>query len=412
MLPAFPAQPPTVIPSGLAYYDALGSHLAANPPPAGDACALRAFAQVGIGADGPRAARPGEQRSALEAAVAAGPGLVERAERRENRRSRAHNNGWLVAGRYIGDYGRYWLARAVVARTALGANTRPETVYPLALTDSQGRPLSGRHRYTLRFPRGQLPPVGAFWSLTMYNDDRFLVENRIDRYAVGDRTPGPARQGRLATVHIGRWPPRGAAARPTGCPRRGPVPPRDAPLRAQAERSERALAPPTAPSLTDVSPAAALGTLDVRPVSRGRFMEEKTVEKLDRVVVRFAGDPGDGMQLTGSRFTDATAMVGNDLATLPDFPRRDPRAGRHTARGLRLPDPLRVPRHPHARRPPQRARSHEPGRAHHQRGTLEKGGTVIVNEDGFTDHNLRKAGYESNPSRTTRSTTTRSSGCR
>ena len=52
--------------------------------------------------------------------MAAGPGLVERAERRENRRSRARNNGWLVAGRYIGDYGRNWLARAVVARTALG----------------------------------------------------------------------------------------------------------------------------------------------------------------------------------------------------------------------------------------------------------------------------------------------------
>ena len=49
-------------------------------------------------------------------------------------------------------------------------------------------------------------------------------------------------------------------------------------------------------------------------------MEEKTVEKLDRVVVRFAGDSGDGMQLTGSRFTDATAMVGNGLATLPDLP--------------------------------------------------------------------------------------------
>ena len=49
-------------------------------------------------------------------------------------------------------------------------------------------------------------------------------------------------------------------------------------------------------------------------------MPPKTVEKKDRVVVRFAGDSGDGMQLTGSRFTDATAMVGNDLATLPDFP--------------------------------------------------------------------------------------------
>ena len=46
----------------------------------------------------------------------------------------------------------------------------------------------------------------------------------------------------------------------------------------------------------------------------------KTVEERERVVVRFAGDSGDGMQLVGSRFTDATAMLGNDLATLPNFP--------------------------------------------------------------------------------------------
>src|SRR5580700_11156562 len=46
----------------------------------------------------------------------------------------------------------------------------------------------------------------------------------------------------------------------------------------------------------------------------------KTVEEREQVVVRFAGDSGDGMQLVGSRFTDATAMVGNDLATLPSFP--------------------------------------------------------------------------------------------
>ena len=291
--------------------------------------------------------------------MAAGPGLVERAERRENRRSRAHNNGWLVAGRYIGDYGRCWLARAVVARTALGANTRPETV-PLALTDSQGRPLSGRHRYTLRFPRGQLPPVGAFWSLTMYNDDRFLVENH--RPLCGRRSRPGLRRGKdgSLTVHIGRQPPRGAAARATGCPRPGPVPPRDAPLRAQAERSERALAPPaTAPSLTDVSPAAALGTLDVRPVSvAGR-------ERPSRSSIA---------SLSDSRATQAMACSSRAAASPTPRPwsgtisprcrTSPPRSARRPAHhGLRLPDPLRVPRHPHARRPPQRLVAMNPPRS-------------------------------------------------
>src|SRR5881409_840188 len=57
------------------------------------------------------------------------------------------------------------------------------------------------------------------------------------------------------------------------------------------------------------------------PAFRGpRLMAQKTVEERERVVVRFAGDSGDGMQLTGDRFTSATAVLGNDLATLPDFP--------------------------------------------------------------------------------------------
>src|SRR5512138_1650847 len=56
-----------------------------------------------------------------------------------------------------------------------------------------------------------------------------------------------------------------------------------------------------------------------RPFSAEPAMT-KTVEERDRVVIRFAGDSGDGMQLTGDRFTNATAIVGNDLATLPDFP--------------------------------------------------------------------------------------------
>ena len=77
----------------------------------------------------------------------------------------------------------------------------------------------------------------------------------------------------------------------------------------------------------------------------------KTVERVNQVIIRFAGDSGDGMQLTGARFTSETAVLGNDLSTLPDFPAeiRAP-AGSLPGR-LRLPDPLRRPRHPHAGRP-------------------------------------------------------------
>ena len=126
-------------------------------------------------------------------------------------------------------------------------------------------------------------------------------------------------------------------------------------------------------------------------------MQGKTVEKLDRVVVRFAGDSGDGMQLTGSRFTDATAVVGNDLATLPDFPAeiRAPAGTPHGVSAFQIHfasrDILTPGDHPNV------LVAMNPAALITNVGTLEKGGTVIVNEDGFSDHNLRKAGYDSNP---------------
>jgi 2-oxoglutarate/2-oxoacid ferredoxin oxidoreductase subunit alpha len=126
-------------------------------------------------------------------------------------------------------------------------------------------------------------------------------------------------------------------------------------------------------------------------------MDQKTVEKIDRVVVRFAGDSGDGMQLTGSRFTDATAVVGNDLATLPDFPAeiRAPAGTPHGVSAFQIHfasrDILTPGDHPNV------LVAMNPAALITQVGAVEKGGTVIVNEDGFSDHNLKKAGYTSNP---------------
>ena len=81
--------------------------------------------------------------------------------------------------------------------------------------------------------------------------------------------------------------------------------------------------------------------------------EPEPAHPLEAVVVRFAGDSGDGMQLTGGQFTLSTALAGNDLATFPDFPGRDPRAAGHDVRRLRLPDQFRLDRRsrPPATRP-------------------------------------------------------------
>jgi 2-oxoglutarate ferredoxin oxidoreductase subunit alpha len=123
----------------------------------------------------------------------------------------------------------------------------------------------------------------------------------------------------------------------------------------------------------------------------------KTVEKLDRVVVRFAGDSGDGMQLTGSRFTDATAVVGNDLATLPDFPAeiRAPAGTPHGVSAFQIHFASRDILTPGDN--PNVLVAMNPAALITNLGSLEKGGIVIVNEDGFSDHNLRKAGYAANP---------------
>src|SRR3954470_22882087 len=126
-------------------------------------------------------------------------------------------------------------------------------------------------------------------------------------------------------------------------------------------------------------------------------MSDKTVEKKDRVVVRFAGDSGDGMQVVGSRFTDETAIAGNDLATLPDFPAeiRAPAGTPHGVSAFQIHfasrDILTPGDHPNV------LVAMNPAALITQVGALERGGTVIVNEDAFSDANLRKAGYAADP---------------
>ena len=115
------------------------------------------------------------------------------------------------------------------------------------------------------------------------------------------------------------------------------------------------------------------------------------------MVVRFAGDSGDGMQLTGSRFTDATAVVGNDLATLPDFPAeiRAPAGTPHGVSAFQIHFASRDILTPGDN--PNVLVAMNPAALITNVGTLEKGGTVLVNEDAFTKPNLTKAGYEANP---------------
>ena len=86
----------------------------------------------------------------------------------------------------IGVYGTAYQIRAFVALVGLGALPPEEAVYPNARKDREGKPLDGQHRYRIHFDPGKTPPVDAFWSLTMYDEKGFLVDNPIHRYAIGN----------------------------------------------------------------------------------------------------------------------------------------------------------------------------------------------------------------------------------
>jgi len=123
----------------------------------------------------------------------------------------------------------------------------------------------------------------------------------------------------------------------------------------------------------------------------------KTVEERERVIVRFAGDSGDGMQLAGDRFTNATAVLGNDLATLPDFPAeiRAPRGTLHGVSAFQIHFASKDILTPGDR--PTVLVAMNPAALRTNIGALEKGGTLIADEDEFSDRNLEKAGYRGNP---------------
>jgi hypothetical protein len=98
-------------------------------------------------------------------------------------------NGWQMNIDTIGVYGNFYVKRAVVAMVGLGANSAEDAVYPLLLADADGNSLTGNNDYVLHFDRDTLPPVKAFWSVTMYDDQGFQAANSLNRFAIGDRDP-------------------------------------------------------------------------------------------------------------------------------------------------------------------------------------------------------------------------------
>ena len=98
-------------------------------------------------------------------------------------------NYWSMNTDTMGVYGNYYLKRAMVTQLGLGANLPEDAIYPLNLGDSEGKPLDGANNYALHFDKGQTPPVDAFWSVTLYDNEGFQVANAINRFAVSSWMP-------------------------------------------------------------------------------------------------------------------------------------------------------------------------------------------------------------------------------
>jgi hypothetical protein len=212
-------QVPRVVrePTGLAFFDALGTALAHNPPPARDAAILRELRGVGVGVG----LHPSREHlsaatvAALRAAVAGGPAYVSALKTTLALRSIVRTHGWFVPPADIGAYGTDYELRAVVALQGLAANRAAEAVYDIAIMDPKQNFLNAAHDYVVHFAPGALPPARYFWSLTMYDQSFFLVANPLGRYALGNRSPSLRRnadgsldiylQHTMPVGHAGNW---------------------------------------------------------------------------------------------------------------------------------------------------------------------------------------------------------------
>lgn len=173
----------------LDFFRTMGYGLELNPPLARDRWLTKLFHLIGFKADW--AFDPSglseRQKTGLRYAVTDGLALLMKLGDIPGKTV----NGWSVTPKGVGTYGINYPLRAVVAYKGLGALPPEEASYTMANVDGTDKAMEGVNSYELGFAAGKLPPAKAFWSVTMYDfKTRLLVDNPINRYSLGDRTPG------------------------------------------------------------------------------------------------------------------------------------------------------------------------------------------------------------------------------
>ncbi|SLK08844.1 DUF1254 domain-containing protein [Novosphingobium mathurense] len=172
------------IPPDLMFLEELGQVLRDWWAQPDDVGYLNDAKKLGIDPDGFNPGRlNGEERARIAEGLVQGQKLVEC----QSRRLGVQSHGWTT--NYQGArFGQDYLLRAAVAKDQIYVAVPEEAIYPIGRVDSEGQLLNGNFDYRIRMSADSLPPVGAFWSITLYDDNGFMVENPIDRYSIGDRT--------------------------------------------------------------------------------------------------------------------------------------------------------------------------------------------------------------------------------
>jgi hypothetical protein len=165
------------------FFSRLAMLMKDNPPAAADSAIVARMASIGIVAGQPfDASKLGPDASTI----------LQTLPRRALQRIVAYSkrvpnvNGWQYSTN-LGDYGTDYDLRAYAAYFGLGANLPQDAIYPTTTVDGSREPLDGSQSYVLHFPKGQEPPVKAFWSVTMYDQHFFFVSNPIHRYQISPK---------------------------------------------------------------------------------------------------------------------------------------------------------------------------------------------------------------------------------
>src|SRR5690606_8035990 len=169
--------------SAVEFFSLLAELMKKNPPSAADAPALAKFAKIGL--------VPGKDFDASKLRADFAERIPEIAFDRIMLQFKINKdvqdiNGWGFTTK-TGLYGTDYLMRALVTAIGLGANRPQDAVYPTSLKGQDGESYDGPHKYVMHFDKGHAPPVEGFWSLTMYDEQYFFVDNPLNRYSISPR---------------------------------------------------------------------------------------------------------------------------------------------------------------------------------------------------------------------------------